>query len=48
MPYVLIFNRAKIEDNITRLAKYLNLKDASFHGFLNWLTNLCKEIRYSK
>ena len=44
MPYVLIFNRAKIEDKITRLAKYLNLKDENFDGFLNWLTNLCKEI----
>ncbi len=44
MPYVLIFNKDKIKDKIIRLAKYLDLKDASFDGFLNWLIDLCKEI----
>ena len=36
MPYVLVFNRAAIEDKIERLAAYLGLKP-SFTAFLDWI-----------
>lgn len=40
MPYVLIFNRAAIEQPMLRLASYLQLQDPSFTGVLNWILEL--------
>jgi alcohol dehydrogenase class IV len=40
MPYVLVFNRAAIEERIARLAAYIGLEDASFDGFLGWILEL--------
>ncbi|MCB1480832.1 MAG: iron-containing alcohol dehydrogenase [Rhodobiaceae bacterium] len=44
MPYVLKFNRAEIEERIVRLAGYLELKDQSFAGFLDWVLALRSEL----
>lgn len=40
MPYVLIANRRAIEPRIERLARYLDLSDCTFDGFLNWVLSL--------
>lgn len=37
LPYVLVRNKEAIEKKLTDIARYLNLDDASFMGFLNWL-----------
>ena len=44
MPYVLTFNKKEIEQRIIKLCEYLDLKDKSFDGFLNWTLNLRKEL----
>jgi alcohol dehydrogenase class IV len=44
MPYVLNFNRAAIEAKLTRVARYLGLKEASFNGFMDWVLGLRREI----
>jgi alcohol dehydrogenase len=43
MPYVLVFNRAAIEEKIVRLAAYIGLKP-SFDAFLDWVLELRAEI----
>lgn len=43
MPYVLIANRAAIEQPITRLARYLDI-GSGFEPFLDWLLELRKSI----
>ena len=40
MPYVLSFNRDVIENKIVKVCEYLDLKDKSFYGFLNWVLDL--------
>ena len=40
MPYVLSFNRDVIENKIIKVCEYLDLKDKSFDGFLNWVLEL--------
>jgi hypothetical protein len=40
MPYVLVFNRAAIEDRLTRLAAWLELPDPSFQSVLDWVLGL--------
>ncbi len=40
MPYVLSFNRDVIENKIVKVCEYLDLKDKSFNGFLNWTLDL--------
>ena len=40
MPYVLSFNRDVIENKIVKVCEYLDLKDKSFDGFLNWVLEL--------
>jgi len=45
MPYVLAFNRPAIEDKMGRLAAYLELKNASFSGFLDWVLALREELK---
>jgi alcohol dehydrogenase class IV len=44
MPYVLVFNRPAIEERITRLARYLNLPNAGFQSFLDWVLELRKDL----
>ena len=44
MPYVLSFNKKEIEERIIKLCEYLDLKDNSFDGFLNWVLDLRKEL----
>ena len=44
MPYVLSFNKKEIEQRIIKLCEYLDLKDISFDGFLNWVLGLRKEL----
>ncbi len=44
MPYVLSFNKKEIEQRIIKLCEYLDLKDISFDGFLNWVLDLRKEL----
>ena len=40
MPYVLVFNRAAIEDRLTRLAAWLGLPDPSFEAIMDWVLGL--------
>jgi len=40
MPYVLQANREVIEERIVRLARYMDLEDCSFDGFLNWVLEM--------
>ena len=44
MPYVLTFNKDKIEKRIVSICDYLNL-DKSFDSFLNWILQLRKELK---
>jgi alcohol dehydrogenase class IV len=44
MPYVLTFNRSAIEERITRLAAYLQLKRADFTGFLDFVLELRAQL----
>jgi alcohol dehydrogenase class IV len=44
MPYVLVWNRAALEEKFTRLAAYLNLPSKGFDGVLEWIQSLRKSI----
>jgi alcohol dehydrogenase class IV len=44
MPYVLEKNREAIEDKMIAVAKYLDLGDTSFNGFIKWILELRKEL----
>ena len=44
MPYVLTFNKDVIEDKIIKICDYLELKDRSFDGFVNWVLDLRKKL----
>ncbi len=44
MPYVLTFNKDVIENKILKLCNYLELKDQSFDGFINWILDLRKKL----
>lgn len=44
MPYVLVANRPEIETRLSRLARYLELEDASFDGFLSWVLELRQSL----
>jgi len=44
MPYVLTFNKDTIENKIINICKYLELKDQSFEGFINWILDLRKKL----
>ena len=44
MPYVLKANRSAIESRIERLARYLELEDSSFDGFLNWVLTMRQQL----
>jgi len=44
MPYVLKANQSVIEHRIERLARYLDLSQPSFDGFLSWVLQLRNEV----
>ena len=44
MPYVLTFNKDVIENKIIKICEYLELKDKSFDGFINWILDLRKKL----
>ena len=44
MPYVLTFNKNVIEKKIIKICDYLELKDRSFDGFINWILDLRKKL----
>jgi alcohol dehydrogenase class IV len=44
MPYVLTFNKDVIEQKIIKICDYLELKDRSFIGFVNWILDLRKKL----
>jgi alcohol dehydrogenase class IV len=44
MPYVLLFNRSRIEDEMTDLARYLDLPDPSFPAVVDWVLQLREQI----
>ena len=44
MPYVLTFNKDVIEHKIIKISDYLELKDRSFDGFVNWVLDLRKKL----
>ncbi len=44
MPYVLEFNRAAIDERMTRLARFLGLANPGFVAVQNWVLALRKEI----
>lgn len=43
LPYVLDFNRAAVEEKITRLAAYIGLPSPSFESFLHWILELRRD-----
>jgi len=45
MPYVLTFNRSTIENKIAKLSEYLDLKEASFNSFVDWVLTLREQIK---
>ena len=44
MPYVLIKNKDAIENRIASLARYINLLDPNFDGFIKWILDLRKKL----
>ena len=44
MPYVLKFNKDVIEDRLILLSKYIELKDQTFDGIMNWVLELRKDL----
>ena len=44
MPYVLLANRAVIDERITSLARYLDLPQPSFGAFLDWILSLRETV----
>ena len=44
MPYVLTFNKNKIEKKIIKITDYLELKNRSFDGFIDWVLDLRKRL----
>jgi len=44
MPYVLKANEAEISERIERVARYIDLEDCSFAGFLNWVLQIREDL----
>ena len=44
MPYVLSFNKDVIEEKIIKICEYLELKEISFNGFIDWTLKLRKDL----
>ena len=45
MPYVLTFNKSTIEDKIIKACDYLEIKNKSFNGFVDWTLLLREETK---
>tara|TARA_B100001057_G_scaffold490558_1_gene579070 strand:+ start:55 stop:1218 length:1164 start_codon:yes stop_codon:yes gene_type:complete len=45
MPYVLTFNKDVIEKKIIKISEFLDLKENTFDGFLNWILELRKKLK---
>ena len=45
MPYVLTFNRSTIENKISKLSEYLDLKESSFNAFVDWVLELREKTK---
>jgi len=44
MPYVLTFNKDVIEEKIIKICKYLELKNKSFDGFIQWVLEFREKL----
>ena len=44
MPYVLCYNKEVIENKILKICNYIDLKDKSFNGFIDWILELRKKL----
>jgi alcohol dehydrogenase class IV len=44
MPYVLTFNRNVIEDKIIKVCDYLELKERTFNGFIDWVLKFRQDL----
>ena len=44
MPYVLTFNKNVIEEKIIKICKYIELKNQTFDGFIQWVLSLRKKL----
>ena len=44
MPYVLTFNKDVVEEKIIKICNYLELKDKTFEGFIDWILKLRKDL----
>ena len=44
MPYVLTFNKNEIENKIIKISDFLELKNRSFNGFVDWVLDLRKRL----
>lgn len=44
MPYVLVANRAAIQDPMKRLSRYLDLSGSGFEAILDWVLDLRREL----
>ena len=44
MPYVLTFNKDVIEEKIIKICTYLDLKNKSFNGFINYVLDLREKL----
>ena len=44
MPYVLTFNKNEIENKIMKISDFLELKNRSFNGFVDWVLDLRERL----
>ena len=44
MPYVLTFNKDVVEEKIIKICNYLELKNKTFDGFIDWILKLRKDL----
>ena len=44
MPYVLTFNKDVLEEKIIKICNYLELKNQTFDGFIDWILKLRKDL----
>ena len=45
MPYVLTFNKDAVEEKIIKICNYLELKNQTFDGFIDWILKLRKDLK---
>ncbi len=44
LPYVLLRNKPAIEEKIIHIARYLDLDDVSFNGFMHWIIKFRQDL----